>query len=130
MSTLTTTISQLGAVLHRYGRPPVDAVLSVSTSSIAVGPATTDITFSVDPSGTPLAAFVMHLSVNTSEIQLVDVGGGSCWASASFATSCDVPGGLFGAVGNFAVDQAAPFVIGTARVRGLVPGTRVAVTGN
>jgi hypothetical protein len=82
---------------------------------------TTDITFSVNPDGMSLRSFVLDFSVVPSEIELVDVGAGSCWVSASFATSCDPVTGQFGVVGSFATDQTTPFTLGTVRLQGLVP---------
>lgn len=131
MRTFTVRNSALGALLALLLLPlPASAVplLTWSTSSIALSPTTTDITFDVDPNGTPLAGVTLYLSALATGLEIVSIQS----SDAEIATSGPaLNSGNYEAsfVGGFLVDRSGPFTVGTVTVEGFTPGTPLVLLG-
>ena len=123
-------IPRLTALLALLALPASAApILSVTPSTIDLSPTQTVLTFSVDPSDTPLAAMLLNLSSLASGLQIVSIQS----LDPDVATAGPTLGptdyqATFSAL--FPVDRSATFTIGSVTVEGLTPGTPLEVSGN
>jgi len=104
-------------------------ILTLSTTSIALSPTTTLISFEVDPDDTPLSALVFNFTALASGLAInvvtpidPEVGG-----SGPTLVGPDWTGGF---TGVFGADRTLPFVVGTLLLEGFVPGTPLVLSGN
>ena len=104
-------------------------ILNLSTTSIALSPTTTLISFEVDPNDTPLSALVFNFSALASGLSINAVTPVDPEIGGSGPT---LLGGdwLAGFSGVFAADRTLPFVVGTLTLEGFVPGTPLVLSGN
>jgi len=103
-------------------------ILNMTTSSIALSPTQTSITFSVDPNGTPLAAIVVNLSSLASGLQIVSI---ASLDAEIFTSGPSLGGDLAGFFGGpFALDRTLPFDLGTVTLEGFTAGTPLVAGGN